>query len=341
MERTEKKGTVNLGRTTCFAAATAFLAAVALSLFAGDGLAQQGSCERASRLAWHGCLTDAREDLYIELGKCFTLSDQDERKECEKDVWEDFDESKDMCGARFEARQEVCDMLGGVTFQPDIHPSDFIDPETAGESDLNPYFPLVPGNVWVYEGMTDEGLETITVTVTEEIKEIEYPEDSGLIFKCRVVRDVVTMDDELVEDTVDWYATDREANLWYFGEIAKNYEDGELTDLDGSWKAGRDMAAPGIVIASAPFPGDVYRQEFLLGQAEDMAKVATVGSASVSVPAGDFSTDVLETEEWTPIEPDVLEYKYYAPGVGMVLELNPETGERVELVQMTGSQFLP
>ena len=82
-------------------------------------------------------------------------------------------------------------MLGGVTFQPDIHPSDFIDPETAGESDLNPYFPLIPGNVWVYEGMTDEGLETITVTVTDEIKEIEYPEDSGLIFKCRVVRDVV------------------------------------------------------------------------------------------------------------------------------------------------------
>jgi hypothetical protein len=83
-----------------------------------------------------------------------------------------------------------------------------------------------------------------------------------------------------------------------------------------------------------PQPGDYYRQEFALGDAEDMATVINLGEASVSVPFGNYSSDVLKTGEFTPIDPDVLEFKFYAPGIGFVLELNPETNERLELIEI-------
>ena len=74
-------------------------------------------------------------------------------------------------------------------------PNDFIDPETITTDNANPYFPLVIGKQWVYEGETEEGTEVITVTVTDDpFKEIEYPAESGHIFACVVVRDVVTVE---------------------------------------------------------------------------------------------------------------------------------------------------
>ena len=140
---------------------------------------------------------------------------------------------------------------------------------------------------------------------------------------------------ELIEDTADWYAQDSAGNVWYFGELSKNYEEGELVDIDGSWKAGVDGAIPGIVMLADPRPGDVYRQEYALGEAEDMATVVNRDEEAVVVPYGDFSEEILKNGEYTPIDPEVFEFKYYSPGVGMVLEVNPETGERVELVVMT------
>jgi hypothetical protein len=195
--------------------------------------------------------------------------------------------------------------------------------------------PLLAGTRWVYEGDTEDGLETITVTVTDEIKEIEYPEESGQVFACVVVRDVVELDGEVIEDTFDWYAQDNAGNVWYFGELSKNFEDGELVDIEGSWKAGVEGAIPGISMPAAPRVGSVCRQEYALGEAEDMATVVSLGQENVAVPYGEFSDTVLKTGEYTPIEPDAYEHKYYAPGVGMVLEVNPESGERVELIEMS------
>jgi hypothetical protein len=194
---------------------------------------------------------------------------------------------------------------------------------------------LVPGTVWVYEGETEEGTETITVTVTEATKEIEYPAESGLIFTCRVVRDVVELDGEVIEDTDDWYAQDTEGNVWYFGEISREFEDGELVSLEGSWKAGVGGAKPGIIMEADPQVDDIYRQEFFLGDAEDMGAVVSRGNESVTVPFGTYRDDVLKTKDFTPIEPDVFEFKYYAPGVGLILEVNPDTGDRVELINKT------
>ena len=176
--------------------------------------------------------------------------------------------------------------------------------------------------MWVYEG---DG-ETITVTVTGDTKEI-------LGIEAVVVNDVVEEDGEIVEDTDDWYGQDVFGNVWYLGEISKNYEDGELVDIEGSWTAGVDGAKAGILMKAAPMVGDVYRQEWALGDAEDAAEVLSL-TASAVVPAAGASCagTCVETLDFTPIEPDAAEEKYYSPDVGLILEVDTETGDRVELV---------
>jgi len=166
------------------------------------------------------------------------------------------------------------------------------------------------------------------VTVTNETKEI-------MGVTCVVVRDTVTVDGELVEDTFDWYAQDKYGNVWYFGEESKQYEDGDLVSLEGSWKAGVDGAQPGIIMEADPVVGDLYRQEFAPGEAEDMGEVLALGE-TVTVPAGTF-TDCLKTKDFTPMEPEVVEHKYYAPGVGVVKEVMVEGGtDIVELMEIVG-----
>lgn len=201
-----------------------------------------------------------------------------------------------------------------------------IDPTNFSAVIDNTYKPLTPGTTLIYEGETDEGeLETITYKVTNETRVV-------MGVTCVVVRDTVTIDGELVEDTYDWFAQDNEGNVWYFGEDSGEYEDGELVGKEGSWEAGVDGAKPGIVMYADPAShiGEEYRQEYYEGEAEDMGKVVEVG---LTVTAGDAThTNCIMTEDWTPLEPDVLEYKYYAPGIGFIREEKPATGEIIELV---------
>src|SRR5919197_5189741 len=148
---------------------------------------------------------------------------------------------------------------------------------------------------------------------------------------CIEVRDRV-WNDELIEDTRDWYAQDKEGNVWYFGENAKEIDHGLVVSLEGSWTAGVDFAKPGIIMEAHPATGDFYRQEFSLGTAEDVAKVVSVDQ-DVSVPAGKFD-DCLKTKDTSPLDPGVVEFKFYAPGVGQVLETDPSTGERLALIRI-------
>jgi len=188
-----------------------------------------------------------------------------------------------------------------------IDPADFVDVID------NPYLPLAVGSRWVYEGEADEEgqVEHIEVVVLPERKEI-------LGISATVVRDTVTVDGVLLEDTHDWFAQDDEGNVWYLGESVKNYEDGELVDTEGSFEAGVDGALPGIVMLARPAVGDAYRQEHYEGEAEDLGEVVSLGG-EMNVPAGRF-TDVLVTKDWNPLEPEVVEQKTYAPGVGLVFE---------------------
>lgn len=279
-------------------------------------------CGRTALLARTACRSDVRDDYFTRLGRCENLGTAQERDDCRDEADEVRKEESAACQERLAARLDVCDHLDEVRYTPEIDPAGFVSPE-AMAADPNPYFPLVPGYEWVYENEE----EIITVTVTEETVEL-------MGVTCVAVRDVVTLkteNGEPVEDTTDWYAQDLEGNLWYFGEIARNYEDGLLADLEGSWRAGEEGAQPGVLLFASPYPGLAYREEFLLREAEDVAEVLSVDASDPGAEAV-CSSDCLETLNYTPLEPEVLEHKYYRAGIGLVLEVDPDSGERTELV---------
>lgn len=209
----------------------------------------------------------------------------------------------------------VIDPGDGGDYRPEIDPADFVDTID------NPYLPFAVGSRWVYEG---DG-EHIEVVVTDERKEI-------LGIDATVVRDTVTDEDgQIVEDTYDWFAQDVDGNVWYLGEDSTEYENGEPANTHGSWEAGVDGAVPGIVMPAQPAVGDAYRQEFYPGEAEDLAEVRRI-DATLDTPTGTYR-DMLVTGEWNPLDPEVVEEKYYADGVGLVREVTVAGGSgQVDLV---------
>jgi hypothetical protein len=198
-----------------------------------------------------------------------------------------------------------------------------IDPDDFVSGIDNPYFPLEPGTTLVYE--SPDGTTFETFVITDKTVKI-------LGVTCVVVEHTAIVDGQVVEYTLDYFAQDVDGNVWYFGESVKNYEDGHLVDRDGSWKAGVDGAEPGILMEASPQVGDVYQQENYPGVAEDMAEVISL-DASVDVPYGSFD-GVLQTDDFTPLEPGIIEQKYYVEGVGNVLVVNETTGEQELLVKI-------
>lgn len=225
------------------------------------------------------------------------------------------------CGGDGGDAVPVIDPGDGGVYAPVIEPADFVQEIT------NPYLPLRAGARWVYEGVEDGETERVEVEVTGDRREV-------MGISAVVVRDTVYEDGELVEDTFDWFAQDVEGNVWYLGEDSREYEDGEVVSTEGSWEAGRDGALPGIVMLAEPSIGEAYRQEYFEGEAEDLGEVLQLG-VSETVTAGTFD-DLVVIREWNPLEPDVIEDKYHASGVGVVLEVVVEGGDgRVELVEFT------
>jgi len=205
--------------------------------------------------------------------------------------------------------------------QVDLDPADFttrID---------NPYWPMSPGSRWVYRETDGEGAEQrVEVTVTRRTKRIA----NGI--EAVVVHDVVSEKGEPVEVTDDWYAQDKDGNIWYLGEDTAEYKNGKVDNRSGSFEAGVDGAQAGIALPGKPVPGLSYRQEYYKGEAEDEGAVVTVGQEQVEVPFGHF-TKVLMTRDLVPTEPRVQELKFYARGIGPVLSLHTDgPGGRAALV---------
>jgi len=186
-------------------------------------------------------------------------------------------------------------------YRPNVDPAQFTD------KIANRYFPLVPGNVMVYEGTRDGVPLRIELTVTNETKVI-------MGVRTMVVRDIVT--GALDERTSDWYAQDTAGNVWYFGEDTKEYKNGVVSSTAGSWEAGVDGALAGIIMQASPAQGQAYRQEYRPTVAEDVALIKQLG-ASAEVPAGSYS-DVLVTNDRDLLDLNKDEDKYFAPGVGLV-----------------------
>jgi hypothetical protein len=205
----------------------------------------------------------------------------------------------------------------------ELDPADFVDTID------HPYWPMKPGTTWVYNELETDARLKVEVTVTNDTKDV-----GGI--QATVVHDVVTEDGEVIEDTFDWYGQDRDGNLWYLGEDTKEFENGKVVSTEGSWEHGVDGAQAGIILPAEPRVGMEYRQEYYEGEAEDLGAILSLDEW-VETPSGKYR-NVLMTKDWTPLEPDVLEHKFYARGVGPVLALGISGGAgREELVRFSGS----
>jgi len=303
--------------------ATAFAIA---ALFAGNLPAQDRNsatestnvCLQTARDALAGCNSAAQSDNQVALGKCINITDPAARRSCERRAATDLADALDTCRGGFEVRQASCQKLGPGPYDPVIDPTNFtttID---------NPYFPLVPGTTFTY--LTPHGAIKDVFAVTHDTRVID-----GVT--CVQVHDSVYTNGVLTEDTLDFFAQDLEGNVWYFGENTAEFENGLFATIAGSFLSGVNNDKPGIVMKAHPAPGDFYRQEFSLANAEDYAETVNLTSRVV-VPYGRFN-NCLKSQETTPLEPDALEDKYYAPGVGNVLTVDLVTGERDELISIT------
>lgn len=300
---------------------------VPASVYAGGG--DEGPCSAIADLAFNACRAEVQQDFLIAKATCINISDAAERRQCKQAARADRNETKDLCRDQREARDDVCDLVGQGRYDPEWIPANYVDPDDIGNSvSPNIFFSLVPGTQWTYE--TDD--ESNTVTVTDKIKFVD-----GV--RCRVVTDIVTASDGFViEDTDDWYAQDHDGNVWYCGEEVKDFEvfeeddpvEEELIAIDGSFKQGRDGAKAGIFVLANPLVGDSYRQEVDLGNAEDIVEVLSV-SGTESAPGGSCNGDCLVTRDFTPLDPGIEENKYYAPGIGLIVEIGLDDGERNEL----------
>jgi len=202
-----------------------------------------------------------------------------------------------------------------------------IDPAEFTTRIDNPYWPMKPGTRWTYREVEGGSVQKVVVIVTHETMHLA----DGVT--ARVVRDTVTEDGELVEDTKDLYAQDQQGTIWYFGEQTAEFENGRLATREGSFEAGAHGALPGIIMPAHPEPGMEYRQEYYKGRAEDNGAVLSTEEMA-QVPFG-FFRNALLTRDTNALEPKVLEYKLYAKGVGPVLTLGASGGaSREELLRM-------
>jgi hypothetical protein len=192
----------------------------------------------------------------------------------------------------------------------------------------NPYLPLTPGKTWVYKGKLDGDSATDVFTVTNQTKVI-------LGVTTTVVHDQVVIKGDLVEDTLDWFAQDAAGNVWYFGEDTKELDHGQVVSTEGSWEAGVDNARAGIFMPATPHVGDINKQEDAKNVAEDCSRIADL-NASVKTPYVS-SDEALKTEEFSLLEPDILDNKYYVPTIGLVREQTIQGGtDFLELVSVKG-----
>ena len=201
-----------------------------------------------------------------------------------------------------------------------------IDPTRFSAQVDNPWFPLRPGTRYVYTGIKDGQPSRDVVFVTHQTRTID-----GV--PCVAVQDRLYLRGRLEERTTDWYSQDRQGNVWYLGErTAELDRSGRVTSTEGTWLAGVSGAKPGIYMPAHPTLGQTGRQEYYRGHAEDHFRV--IGSFSTVSPAG--APNAVLTQEWTPLEPGVLDNKLYVRGIGTVLEQTVNGGnERNLLVSVT------
>lgn len=336
----------NQSRKAFAATAVALSMLLSAPVFASGWNGWGTPCTRTAWSMLKACGFDVRDDRNETIANCRNISDADARDECFDEAADEAREEYQYCGDQYYARKDACSTLGEFRYDPDplLDPANmFIDPDDIPDIyGVNPYVSLESGHTYLLRAGED-GEETVVVHVTDESREI-----LGVL--CRVVLDIVfeteeeegEVEYETVEVTDDWFAQDTVGNVYYCGEVARNFEDGILRDLDGSFEAGIDFAKSGELIRAFPMAGDAHRQEFALGEAEDIVLYVDTAAVPSEEEGGDnedfpCAPDLcLKSFEFAPLEPESSEFKYYLPGTGFVLAVSMEDGEfdgeREELV---------
>ena len=208
--------------------------------------------------------------------------------------------------------------FAGEPYRPVIDPANFTHVVN------NPYYPLTPGITMTYIERDNRYTRENKTTVTRETKTI-------MGVKCVVVRDTVTLAGAPAEETFNWYAQDKQGNVWCFGEATREFKTGGRINTAGSWEAGVKGAQPGIVMPAHPKVGDRYRQEYAVNDAEDIGQIAALNE-STTVPFGTF-TGCVVAREWSMLESGTSK-RWYAKGIGLVRDENTD-GAVATLVSVT------
>ncbi|MFB3895184.1 MAG: hypothetical protein ACE14V_02665 [bacterium] len=181
-----------------------------------------------------------------------------------------------------------------------------VDKKNLGPTGTNPYFPLAPGYQQVFQN--DKTILTRTI-----LKKTHFADGVTV----RVIEDKEEENGQLVEISYDYYAIDTITwNVYYFGENVDNYINGRIENNGGSWLAGIKQAQFGLMIPGKIKVGDKFYQELAPEIALDRAEIVAVGE-TVKTPAGTF-TKCIKVEETSALEKNAKDYKWYAPGVGIV-----------------------
>lgn len=298
-------------------------------------------CERTADTMLQACRYDVRDNYYETLANCKNLGSRSERRACYRDAYGAKHEESESCKDVKEARVEACEVLDEDRYDTEpLLAYDFIDPNEVSADGTylpNPFVSVVAGHTYVLRA-GEEQEETVVVHVTEDTRDI-------LGVPCRVVIDIVfeeSVDEdtneveyEVVEVTDDWFAQTVDGDVVYCGEVARNFEDGVLRDLDGSFEAGIDFAKSGFLVHQTPVWGEAHRQEFSLGEAEDIIQYIGIGTGPTEEEGGNVENEqyscgtdkCLKTFDFAPIDPESTEYKYYLPGTGFVLAVAMDDGE--------------
>ena len=322
-----------------------------ISIPTGQAVAEIPEPSACVGTAWtmaRACRNDLRDDFYTTKASCKNIAKKKDRNDCLALAAEEMEEAKEACPEQRMARIDVCDLLSEDRYDPDPlldKHIKFVDPDDIPDIwPLNPYFSLAVGHTYVLRAGEDFE-ETVIVTVTDEIREINGVD-------CRVVVDAVVIagedeeeggvEYESVEITDDYYAQSQIGDVYYCGEVSRNFEDDYLADLDGSFISGIEYAKAGTLAKVIPAVGDAIRQEFAPGEAEDVIEYVALAAVPSAEEGGDNPAfpcapgGCVKTLDSSPLEPADTEFKYYIAGTGFVMASAMEdgefTGEREELL---------
>lgn len=328
------------------------------SIISGQAMAEERACSQTAETLYHACHSDTNDDLIKTKANCINVIGKDARAECFDGAAAAWEEDIETCEEQRNARLDICEKIGEGRYKnPLLNPDiTFIDPDEIGDMyNPNHYVNLTVGHTYVLRAGEDFE-ETVIVHVTDEIREAEGYDEPVL---CRVVVDVAVIAEKDEEDgggtewiaeevTDDYFAQDDAGIVYYCGEISRNFEDGYLDNLDGSFFSGIDFAKAGVLMRQYPAIGQVDRQEYAIGEAEgvvsylDLTAIPSDEEGGQNPNDSSFACnasndgDCLMTFDSSAQEPESTEYKYYLKDVGFVLAVEMEdeeiTGEREELI---------